>query len=81
MNILSKGNITIFFYIFKYGTCTIRNLTTGEHASINFKPAGWFSKEMNQVEGYIYNEKYVSFPNVLNICFFFFFFFFFLNNF
>ncbi|XP_066917849.1 oxysterol-binding protein-related protein 1-like [Clytia hemisphaerica] len=40
-----------------YGSCTIRNQTTGESATITFKPAGWFSKEMNQVEGYIFNQK------------------------
>ncbi|XP_057309059.1 oxysterol-binding protein-related protein 1-like [Hydractinia symbiolongicarpus] len=40
-----------------YGICEIKNHTTGHRAIINFKPAGWFGKDMNQLEGYIVDEK------------------------
>jgi len=40
-----------------YGVCEIVNHNTGDRAIVNFKPAGWFGKDMNQVEGYIVDKE------------------------
>jgi len=40
-----------------YGQCKIRNRTTGHTAYVQFKPAGWFSRGINQVEGHIADKN------------------------
>ncbi|KAF4527966.1 hypothetical protein B566_EDAN014958 [Ephemera danica] len=39
------------------GTMEIVNHVTGHRACLTFKPAGWFSKELHRVEGYITDNK------------------------
>ncbi len=36
---------------------------TGYRAIINFKPYSWSNKELNKVEGFIYDKKYYKFNN------------------
>ncbi|CAB3386943.1 Hypothetical predicted protein [Cloeon dipterum] len=39
------------------GSMEIVNHRTGHRATLTFKPAGWFSKELHRVEGYITDNK------------------------
>ena len=41
---------------FQYGQIEVSSLSNGARAVINFKPAGWFGKELNKVEGTIYSS-------------------------
>ena len=40
-----------------YGTMEITCHQTGYKAILNFKPYSWSNKELNKVEGYIYDKK------------------------
>ncbi|BES91879.1 Oxysterol-Hypothetical protein protein [Nesidiocoris tenuis] len=50
-------------WIEQYGTMEIVNHVTGLRAVLNFKPAGWFSKDLHRVEGFIMdkNKKKLNF--------------------
>ncbi|XP_067010631.1 oxysterol-binding protein-related protein 2 isoform X2 [Anabrus simplex] len=37
----------------QYGTMEVHNHTTGHRAVLTFRPAGWFSKDLHRVEGFI----------------------------
>jgi len=39
------------------GTMEIVNHRTGHRCTLTFKPAGWFSKELHRVEGFITDNK------------------------
>lgn len=43
-------------WIEQSGTMEIINSKTGYKAIMNFKPAGWFSKDTNRVEGFIHDK-------------------------
>lgn len=47
-------------WIEQYGTMEIVNKQNGIKAVLNFKPAGWASKDLHRVEGTIYDKKYVN---------------------
>lgn len=42
----------------QYGTMEVVNHKTGHRAVLIFKPAGWASKDLHRVEGFIYDKKY-----------------------
>ncbi|KAK7571168.1 hypothetical protein V9T40_014772 [Parthenolecanium corni] len=44
-------------WIEQSGTMEIVNHRTGHKAILNFKPAGWFNKDTNRVEGFIYDPS------------------------
>lgn len=44
-------------WIEQYGTMEIVNVATGHKAVLTFKPAGWFSKDLHRVEGYIMDKN------------------------
>ncbi|XP_028404938.1 oxysterol-binding protein-related protein 1-like [Dendronephthya gigantea] len=44
-------------WIEQYGQMEIINHTHGVKCIVNFKPCGWFGREINKVEGAIYNKK------------------------
>ncbi|XKL68684.1 hypothetical protein PGB90_006453 [Kerria lacca] len=44
-------------WIEQSGTMEIINHQTGHKAVLNFKPAGWFNKDTNRVEGFIYDKN------------------------
>jgi hypothetical protein len=46
-------------YYLKYGTMEITCKQNGYRAIINFKPYSWSNKELNKVDGFIYDKKYV----------------------
>ena len=50
-------NLNIFI---KYGTMEITCHQTGYKAILNFKPYSWSNKELNKVEGHIFDKKYNS---------------------
>ena len=41
----------------QYGTMEVINHNTGHKAVLTFKPAGWASKDLHRVEGFIYDKK------------------------
>lgn len=43
----------------QYGTMEVVNHQTGLKAVLTFKPAGWASKDLHHVEGFIMDKKYV----------------------
>lgn len=43
----------------QYGTMEVVSHTTGLRAVLTFKPAGWASKDLHRVEGFIADKKYV----------------------
>lgn len=43
----------------QYGTMEVVNHVSGLRAVLTFKPAGWASKDLHRVEGYIIDKKYV----------------------
>lgn len=43
----------------QYGTMEVVNHTTGHKAILTFKPAGWASKDLHRVEGFITDKKYI----------------------
>ncbi|RZF34644.1 hypothetical protein LSTR_LSTR012726 [Laodelphax striatellus] len=43
-------------WIEQYGTMEIVNHSTGHKAILTFKPAGWFSKDLHRVEGFIMDK-------------------------
>ncbi|XP_073993554.1 oxysterol-binding protein-related protein 1 isoform X3 [Rhodnius prolixus] len=43
-------------WIEQYGTMEIVNAVTGHKAVLTFKPAGWFSKDLHRVEGFIMDK-------------------------
>uniref|UniRef100_T2M5M8 Oxysterol-binding protein n=1 Tax=Hydra vulgaris TaxID=6087 RepID=T2M5M8_HYDVU len=47
-------------WIEMYGVCEITNQNTGDRAILNFKPAGWFGKDLNKVDGYVVDKKGVK---------------------
>lgn len=44
-------------WIEQYGNMEIVNHSTGHTAHLNFKPAGWFSKDLHRVEGFILDKS------------------------
>uniref|UniRef100_A0A146KXB4 Oxysterol-binding protein n=3 Tax=Lygus hesperus TaxID=30085 RepID=A0A146KXB4_LYGHE len=44
-------------WIEQYGTMEIVNSVTGHKAVLTFKPAGWFSKDLHRVEGFIMDKN------------------------
>uniref|UniRef100_A0A8D8TVJ2 Oxysterol-binding protein n=2 Tax=Cacopsylla melanoneura TaxID=428564 RepID=A0A8D8TVJ2_9HEMI len=44
-------------WIEQYGSMEIVNHATGHTALLNFKPAGWFSKDLHRVEGFIVDKN------------------------
>uniref|UniRef100_A0A1B6J4L6 Oxysterol-binding protein n=2 Tax=Homalodisca liturata TaxID=320908 RepID=A0A1B6J4L6_9HEMI len=44
-------------WIEQYGTMEIINHSTGHRAVLTFKPAGWFSKDLHRVEGFIMDKQ------------------------
>lgn len=45
----------------QYGTMEVVNHVNGLRAVLTFKPAGWASKDLHRVEGFIIDKKYGSF--------------------
>lgn len=45
----------------QYGTMEIVNHTTGHKAHLTFKAAGWNSKDLHRVEGYICDRSLVNY--------------------
>lgn len=45
----------------QYGTMEVVNHKTGLKAVLTFKPAGWASKDLHHVEGFIVDKKYYIF--------------------
>lgn len=43
----------------QYGTMEVVNHKTGLKAVLTFKPAGWASKDLHHVEGFIIDKKYL----------------------
>lgn len=43
-------------WIEQYGTMNITNHRTGDKCTLLFKPAGWFSKELHRLEGFVYDK-------------------------
>ena len=43
-------------WIEQYGTMEVLNHSTGHRAVLTFKPAGWFSKDLHRVEGFIMDK-------------------------
>ncbi|XP_065220938.1 oxysterol-binding protein-related protein 1 [Planococcus citri] len=44
-------------WIEQSGTMEITNHKTGHRAVLNFKSSGWFSKDMNRVEGFVFDRS------------------------
>ena len=44
------------------------NHTTKMKAVLNFKPSGWFGKDLHKVEGYLFDKEYVLVCLVI-VCF------------
>jgi hypothetical protein len=44
-------------YVEHVGTMTVKNLTSGQVALIEFKKRGWTGKGANEVEGYAYDSS------------------------
>nr|XP_024214050.1 oxysterol-binding protein-related protein 1-like [Halyomorpha halys] len=44
-------------WIEQYGTMEIVNVASGHKAILTFKPAGWFSKDLHRVEGFIMDKN------------------------
>lgn len=44
-------------WIEQYGTMEVVNHSTGHRAVLTFKPAGWFSKDLHRVEGFITDKS------------------------
>ncbi|KAK4294974.1 hypothetical protein Pmani_032444 [Petrolisthes manimaculis] len=44
-------------WIEHYGSMEITNHATGHRGVVTFKTAGWFSKDLHRIEGYIYDKK------------------------
>ncbi|KAK6619440.1 hypothetical protein RUM43_012197 [Polyplax serrata] len=44
-------------WIEQYGTMEVVNHSTGHRAILTFKPAGWFSKDLHRVEGFITDKS------------------------
>ncbi|XP_075229853.1 oxysterol-binding protein-related protein 2 isoform X1 [Lycorma delicatula] len=44
-------------WIEQYGTMEVVNHNTGHKAVLTFKPAGWFSKDLHRVEGFIMDKQ------------------------
>lgn len=44
-------------FSFKYGTMEIINHMNGLSVKLEFKPAGWFGKDLNRIDGYIYSKR------------------------
>lgn len=43
----------------QYGTMEVVNHKHGLRAVLTFKPAGWASKDLHRVEGFIIDKKFV----------------------
>lgn len=43
-------------WIEHYGTMEITNHKTGHQAVLNFKPSGWFGRDLHKIEGYICSQ-------------------------
>jgi hypothetical protein len=43
--------------VFQYGVQEIVNHKTKHKAVLNYKQGGWFGKDLNKIEGYIYNAE------------------------
>ncbi|UYV76996.1 OSBPL1A [Cordylochernes scorpioides] len=41
----------------QYGTLELMCHSNGLNVALNFKPSGWFSKELHKVEGFVYDRK------------------------
>ncbi len=41
----------------QYGVMEIVNHKTKHKAVLNFKPSGWFGKDLHKLEGYIYDKE------------------------
>lgn len=48
----------------QYGTMEVVNNQNGLKAVLTFKPAGYGSKDLHRVEGYIMDRKYVYYNNI-----------------
>jgi len=44
-------------WIEQYGTMEIINHTTGHRCELSFKPAGWFSRDLHRIEGFIVDQS------------------------
>ncbi|XP_070533773.1 oxysterol-binding protein-related protein 1-like [Ptychodera flava] len=44
----------------QYGQMEVVNHTTGDKAIINFKPSGWFGKELHRIDGHIIDKNKVK---------------------
>lgn len=59
----------------QYGTMEVVNNKTGLKAVLTFKPAGWASKDLHHVEGFIIDKKYhfviILYCRITFKCFFF----------
>jgi Oxysterol-binding protein len=42
------------------GVMEITNHKTNFKAVVNFKPCGWFGKDIHKLEGYLFDNKYVN---------------------
>ncbi|XP_014680753.1 PREDICTED: oxysterol-binding protein-related protein 1-like [Priapulus caudatus] len=44
-------------WIEQVGQLQVTNLRTRHKAALNFRPVGWFGKDLHKLDGYIYNER------------------------
>ncbi|XP_066269072.1 oxysterol-binding protein-related protein 1-like isoform X6 [Branchiostoma lanceolatum] len=44
-------------WIEQYGEMEVKNHTTAEKVVLNFRPSGWFGKELHKIDGYVYDKE------------------------
>ena len=44
----------------------ITNHKTKHKSVLNFKPSGWFGKDLHKLEGFIYDKEWVQKVNLVN---------------
>lgn len=51
--------LTVMLCYVQYGALEVTNHKTRHKAVLNFKPCGWFGKDLNKTVGYVYDERSV----------------------
>eukprot|EP00058_Branchiostoma_floridae_P002494 XP_002587982.1 hypothetical protein BRAFLDRAFT_88961 [Branchiostoma floridae] len=44
-------------WIEQYGEMEVKNHNTAERVILNFRPSGWFGKELHKIDGYVYDKE------------------------
>ncbi|XP_078664860.1 oxysterol-binding protein-related protein 1-like isoform X2 [Branchiostoma floridae x Branchiostoma belcheri] len=44
-------------WIEQYGEMEVKNHNTAEKVILNFRPSGWFGKELHKIDGYVYDKE------------------------